>query len=129
MITLPNGDKWIIDDSELKNTVNDIVPETKIEDFLKQLLYPEEEDCFIPRKYINENGGCWDANFNAHKEILEALAVNIIHVNFFDAYEMPSGEIHVVYQHSAAHDGYDVEIGVISYPNKIEYNKAVCFKE
>ncbi len=131
MITLPNGDKWIIDDEELENHSREDLqegnlPETPINEFLNNLLHPKEEDCFLPRKLTTEFGGYWDCNFDAIREILSQLAKNKVTTEFLIAYEMPNNEIHVVYR-CADSGGYDVTTEVKTFKNREEYHQAVSF--
>jgi hypothetical protein len=102
MITLPNGDKWILDDEEIKNIPYErakqgYVPATTIEDFLDKLLNPQPEDCFLPRKLTEKFGGYWDCNFNVHYEVLSAIAINITRTDFLTACEMADGKVYVIF--------------------------------
>jgi hypothetical protein len=100
MITLTNGDKWIISEKELESVdgFRTELPPTDIKDFLEELL---NGNC-LPRKLVNNS--LWDCNFDAHTEILTAIAVVKKVCDFFVVYEMAWGEIIVIYHDQ---EGYD----------------------
>ena len=136
MITLKNGDKWIIDDRELEaaekagisyeKACEGNLPETSVDDFVRELL-DDRSSCF-PRKLTDWEGGYWDCNFDPYKEVLGSLAAHTLTTDFFTAYEMPSGEVLVVYK-GADSGGYDVTTKVATFASREEYMKAVSFKE
>lgn len=131
MITLPNGDKWIIDDRELEGVPTEQwrvgnLPATTIEDFLKELLDESEDHPFrLPRKLTPSMGGYWDANFNPYHEVLGGIAINIVKTDFFSAYEMADGKVYVAYMDM---DCYDAVTKVKIYPSRKEYADDVNFE-
>lgn len=120
MITLPNGDKWIIDDREYKGVSNrkrrnGQLPETSIRDFIEELIDPQNH-C-LPRKLTKDFGGYWDCNFAPYSEILGAIAIKKIKNAFSEVYEMPWGDILV--------NCLDAYSAIARFSNREEYTKAV----
>jgi hypothetical protein len=131
MITLSNGDKWIIDESEvdgdskgnMPKTCEEVcnLPETPIREFIEKLI---SDEYYVPRKLTSEFGGYWNCNFDSLKEILSDVAVKILQNDFSKVYEMPWMEVLVVYK-CADSGGYDVTTKVARFANREEYMKAV----
>lgn len=97
------------------------LPETPLEDFIKELLHPDEDHYRLPRKLTGAMGGHWGCNFNPYKEVFAALAIRSIKNDWSNVYEMPSGEVHVVYE---AGDGYETATKVTSFDNMVKYMKS-----
>jgi hypothetical protein len=124
MITLPNGDKWIIDDSEWQNAgiahaqaILGNIPATTYDDFLAKLL----SDDVLPRKLTDWHGGYWDCNFDAYREVLGALANRRASTDAFDAYEY-GGKVYVVYTEADVGDSITC---VQVFDSVSEYDAAV----
>lgn len=135
MITLPNGDKWIIDYREIdaakaagithEEQAKGNIPETTMEDFLDELLHRDDHSCFLPHKLVVCGATShWFARGDPCNEVLAAIAVKSIKNAFSNVHEMPSGEVHVIYD-GADLGGYDVETKVVSFASRDEYMKAV----
>lgn len=130
MITLSNGDKWIIDDKEIKglNVFGGELPaETPTNDFLNQLIYGKS----FPRKLIKfpipgESFGkpYWDSNFSSYLEILTDFAEKVIVTPFCEVLVMPEGLVHVYYTGPDC-GGYDCETKRETYNSWQEYANAV----
>ena len=113
MITLSNGDKWIIGDKEweeaditYEEAIKGNIPDTSVRGFIEELL--DSEDYLLPAKLTDSMGGFWDPNFSVFKEVLGDVATRKISNNWSDVYEMPWGHIYVVYQ-QADNGWYDAE--------------------
>lgn len=123
MITLSNGDRWIIDESELTSDDNGVpnkLKEISAREFVEKLLSNE----FFPRKLVNHEDfdeGYWCANFDAHKEVLGTIAVWTKNLEFCVVHEMPWGEVIVVYLKG----DYSVEKGFKAFHDKKAYMDAV----
>ncbi len=122
MLTLPNGDKWILDDSELPATDLlhlDLPAEVSAKEFVQQLV--ERWGEIYPRKGTKEfhDGLYWDCNFNVCDEVLGTICTNYLKNIFFKVYEMPWKEILVVYA-AADEGGYEVTTKIASFASEQE---------
>jgi hypothetical protein len=122
MITLSNGDRWIIDDKEIEGiSYEDAqaakIPATDIREFVNRLV---KGDWYLARKWVPEMGGFWDANFKANDEVLDSVSTAKVHTPFFQAYEMPWDEVLVVGRDS---DGFKITV----YENRAAFQKVVSF--
>lgn len=134
MITLSNGDKWIIDDSEWKEAGIDYkeackgnIPATDAREFIEKLIDESNDggEYFLPRKLVDMNGsGYWNANFNPYKEVLGDTAVKAISNKWSVVYRMPWEDVIVV----TVGDGYDAVTLLTRFKNIEEYMSAVSFK-
>lgn len=147
MITLKNGDKWIIDGSEYdgidyKEACKGNIPKTGTRDFVEKLCkargYDNKNRAYIePRKLVDcetykslvppwdgEPSGYWDCNFDVFNEVLGSVAVYTKSNPWSTIYEMPWGSIIVVFQRADC-GGYDVEIAVRVYDCYSDYLKDV----
>lgn len=138
MITLSNGDRWIIDDSEWED--QDIeyeeackgnIPETDVRDFVEKLCKSRSCDdntheYFEPRKLTTEHfsDGYWDCNFDPFSEVFGSIAGTIISNPWSTVYVMPWNEVIVVFQRADS-GGYDVETVVKVYDCFDTYFKQV----
>ena len=137
MITLPNGDKWILDDKEwesLNIPYEDVIackiPEMSYETFIDRLtqsvLDKDSEDLnIIPRKHsIFLGGGFWDANFDAFEEVFPAIAVRKRSYPWCSVYAMPWGKTYVVYTQMDKESGEAIT-AVTVYANLDDYRVLV----
>jgi hypothetical protein len=134
MITLSNGDKWIIDDSEVEGRDEPQsfeeagnLPETTAREFIDQLV--DRKVYTSPQKLVRGHEGCenygyWDYNSNPYVEILSDVAVKTIKNDFSAVHEMPWGEVLVAYR-DVDSGGYDSCIKVARFANREEYMKSV----
>lgn len=103
------------------------IPETSIRDFVQKLiLYSSDNDneeyLGRPEKWSQRG---WDCNFNPYREVLGDIAIKKTELNAFQAYEMPWGEVLVVYQED---DCYNTVTRIDVYPDKSNYEFAVSLK-
>lgn len=119
MITLVNGDKWIIDEKELESVEGSKLPTMDIRDFLNELL---NGGC-LPRKFYNR---CWDSNFDAHTEILTAISAQKMERDFFVVYEMTWGEIIVIYHDK---EGNEPVQRAARFPDRETYMQSVTLPD
>ena len=136
MITLPNGNKWIIDDLEIKDlnyaeACKGNVPETEIKNFVERLCKAFRHDdkdgkseCLLPRKLTEKFDGYWDCNFDVFKEVLGSIAKSVKSNPWSVVYEMPWDSIVVVFEQADC-GGYDAETAVKVYSDYWEYFNAV----
>ena len=130
MITLSNGDKWVIDDKEWKDAnipyeeaIKGNIPETSVREFVEE-LFDNQDDLILPRKLtIDAGAGYWNANFSI-SEVLDDVSVRKIENDWSSVYEMPWGHVYIVYEQSDG-GGYDVEIGLKRFESAEEYTKEV----
>jgi len=140
MITLSNGDRWILGSSEWKDvgiSYEDAckckIPETSKREFVEKLCkyysrgYNEKELNVEPRKWTNEFEGYWDGNFNVFSEVFGDLAIRTVSNPWSRVYEMPWGDVVVVYT-DVDSGGYDAAWYIEVYKNLEDYNAAVCVK-
>ncbi|HLD91013.1 MAG TPA: hypothetical protein VI911_08385 [Patescibacteria group bacterium] len=129
MIVLPNGDKWILDDSEWKDagiSYEDAcackLPIMSNEEFINELINPTNNNPFeglkLPRKWTTEFNGYWDCNFSVF-EIFDALCTKKITTPWLLLYVMPWGKVLVVY--TEVNDCGEAETGYMMYNSMEEY--------
>lgn len=144
MITLSNGDKWVIDGSEWKDqgipyeeACKGNIPETDVRDFVSRLCSyhncEDEEyndDFILPRKLtVRDSGkGYWDCNFNVFEEVLEHIAIASRSNPWSKIYKMEWGEVVVVFQRADS-GGYDTEVVVKVYEGYEDYYEDVRLGE
>jgi len=152
MITLSNGDKWILGEFEWEDAGIDYkeaskgnLPEMEPRRFVKilcdhrnyerehrDLNKPDEDEYefkgkFItPRKLSFEHfpDGYWDCNYSVISEVLGDLATKHFSNLWSEVYVMPWGEVLVVFE-GADCGGYDVTSFIEVYANFDEYLKVV----
>ena len=142
MLKLPNGDKWIIDEKELKDKTSEQIrigdlPETPIDQFLEQLINSDN----IPRKlivrestywddgkkvFIKAIGGYWTTEHNYYIEILSSLAIRKLTTEYFNVFHMKNGMVYLVYQATDL-GSYDTKYKVRVYNTVDEYHWATRF--
>ncbi len=131
MITLSNGDRWIVDDSEwidLDIPYGDAcacrIPETTIKEFVEKIEESlNNDDVYLPRKWTAEYGGYWDCNLDI-EEVFKDVAVRTIPNKWSTVFIMPWGAVYVVYTTTDS-GGYDACAGIVSFTDLGEYKKAV----
>lgn len=130
MITLSNGDKWIIDDSEWEaagipdeeaNKGN--IPGTSLQEFIEAVA----NGSYLPRKLTHDTfpDGYWDCNYNVFEEAFADIAMAQILNPWSKVYRMPWGHIYVVFS-AVDSGGYDAETVVEKFESAEEYLKAAC---
>jgi len=147
MIILSDGSKWILDASEWKNAGIEYeeackgnIPITDTKEFIKALCayhseeneteesHPDAPDFMLPRKLTagitSGSEGYWDANFNPLVEILGDVATKIISNPWSQVYEMPWGEVIVVYEGRDC-GGYDTAVFTKVYNDFASYLSVV----
>jgi len=131
MITLSNGDRWIIDDKEWEDAnipyeeaIKGNIPETSAREFIEE-LFNNQDDLLLPRKLTDWEGGYWDCNFFVGA-VLDDVAVRKVANSWSSVYEMPWGHVYIMYD-QADSGGYDVEMGFEKFENVDEYMKKVSF--
>jgi hypothetical protein len=123
MLILPNGDKWVLDDSEWKDagiSYEDAcackLPIMSNEEFINALISPGGFK--LPRKWTTEFNGYWDGNFSVF-EIFDALCTKKITTPGLLLYVMPWGKVLVVY--TEVNDCGEAETGYMVYNSMEEY--------
>ena len=134
MITLKNGDKWILDDLEIKGldyaeACKGNVPSTEVKDFIEKLCKNcrhdnNKSELMLPRKLTKEFDGYWDCNFNPFDEVFGSVAKSVKYNPWSTVYEMPWGDVIVVFTQPDC-GGYDVETVVKVYSDYWVYFDAV----
>jgi hypothetical protein len=135
MITLSNGDMWIIDDSEwekagisYEDTCPKKIPKTSIRKFIERLYTAQEKGEYLnPQKWMTKFGGSWDCNFSVYREVFGDAARDIIENAWSTVYIMRWGHVYVVFQ-SDDLGGYDVCTMLERFENLEEYKNAVLGK-
>lgn len=115
MITLSNGDKWIIDELECngidyREVRKGNIPETSIRSFIERLCKAHRYNSdigdddngyeyLLPRKLTNKlSGGYWDCNFDVFAEVFGSVAEIKIANPWSNVYRMPWGKVIVVFK-------------------------------
>lgn len=129
MIVLENGDKWIIDTSEIRDAdyleaCKGNLPLTEIKDFVERLCKSyncdnDREDrgvehltpCKLTDLFAE---GYWDSDFDAFGEILGSVALSAITHPWARVYRMPWNTVIVVFIRADS-GGYDIEIATKTY--------------
>jgi hypothetical protein len=106
MIELPNGDLWILDEKEVEDQTaryEDVMknpkkyfPLTTPKEFIH--TYVESDRYFLPRKFTEEFGGFFDANFSI-EEVFEAVSITNYEFYGTHIYLLNWGEVLVYYHH------------------------------
>jgi len=112
VIVLSNGDKWILNNSEWLDadiSYEDVaigkLPIMPIREFIEKL--DALDGPVLARKWTDQYGGYWAANFNVYEEVFTDAASEIISNLWSKVYVMPWGHVYVVYQESDG-GGYDI---------------------
>lgn len=138
MITLSNGSKWILNDSEwadkdvgisYEEACKGNIPAMDIKGFIEKLISGGKYKgrYLDPAKLISMDGmGYWDSDLDPHREVFEDVAVKSVSNKCFTAYEMPWGNIIMVaYNKSDEDENHEYVESMVRFKNKEEYMKAV----
>ena len=130
MITLSNGDKWIIDDSEWQDAkipdeeaIKGNIPETSLQEFIEAVANGSCLPCKLTYDEFPE--GHWDCNYDVFEEAFADIAVAQILNPWSKAYRMPWGHIYVVFS-AVDSGGYDARTVVEKFESAEKYRKAAC---
>lgn len=139
MITLSNGDKWVIDNSEWQDAGIDYeeackgnIPETDKRKFVERLCAyhkrgSESDEYLLPKKLIFDKtfpDGYWDFNFDVFSEVFGDLATRKFSTPWCDVYTMPWAKVLVLY-YVSDEDGYNSTAYVEVYDDFDQYTTAV----
>ena len=129
MITLPDGNKWVLGSHEWEKS--DIsyedatlakLPETTVEVFIDAIVLASTNNALcMPRKLTTEFGGYWDANFSVI-EVFDAVCVKTFQTPWSTVYFMPWGKIYVLY--TITNDCNEAECGFSVYNSEEEFTQA-----
>ncbi len=124
MITLPNGDRWVIDYEEVRGLPRgDFPPATSIDDFVHTLLYKPK---FLAWKYSTEHEQWRGAD--VYSQVLGQIAINVINTEFITVYELPQGQVVVVHNSYDEDDYYHTSSPAhVAFPDRAAYTQAVSF--
>lgn len=102
MITLPNGDKWIVDSREWRSmgityeeSLKADLPATTYMEFVEKFC---EERC-LPEKLVSYPNGkrLWVYDLDVFKEVFSAICIEKTVAPWCEVYKMPWGHITVKY--------------------------------
>jgi hypothetical protein len=143
MLTLPDGQKWIVDGKELTRKIcaarPDRVlaepPEVTPEEFIARLLrsaykkWPNRGFRLVPMyARTDKYGSYWELSVdNPYHAIFKGVSAASLVTPFFGAYEMPWGPIHVLYAAEDDRTG-SKRTAVKTFESWDEFNEFVTFK-
>ena len=125
MLTLSNGDKWIISEDEYEeagisyeDACKCLIPQTTHRQFIEQAATGDWCDA---RKWTDFEGGYWDANFD-FREVFADAAERVIEAPWCQVYVMPWGTVYVTYFIPDS-GGYDATLEIETYENFNKYKE------
>jgi len=122
MIFLSDINEWVINAKEVRKHKLPLADKWAFVEMLMEEIHGE-----TPRKWTPFTGGYWDANFDVLSEMLGDIAVRVLTNPWSQVYEMPWGEVIIVFTRVDC-GGYDAEIGIVTCPSYDEYLKAVSWE-